>query len=78
MSTAITLAQAEAQLAALMTAQASNTLMVRYGDRSVTYRTSQEITGQINYWIRMINEIKRVNAGGSRHGYSVADFRKRT
>ncbi len=74
MSTAITLAQAEAQLAALLAAQSGNTLIVRYGDRSVTYRSTKELQEQINYWLRVINEKKRIQAGLSRHGHSVASF----
>lgn len=78
MSSAITLEQAQTKLAALMTAAASDSLMVRFGDRSVTYRNVQEINDQINYWARMVTELKRVALGAPRHGYSVADFRKRT
>lgn len=77
MSTAITLQQAQAQLDALMTAQAGHTLTVRYGDRSVTYRSAKEITDQINYWSRMVTELRRTTVGASRHGFGVADFRRR-
>ena len=76
--TAITLTQAQAQLAALMSAQSNNTLMVRYADRSVTYRSAVELTAQINYWTRMVTELQKTAIGASRHGHAVADFRKRT
>lgn len=72
----ITLEQAQAKLDALMEAQASETLMVRFGERSVTYRTGQEIIDQINYWSRVVTELRRVASGASRHGYAVADFRR--
>ena len=75
MTTAITLAQAQAQLDALMTAQSGNTLTVRFGERSVTYRTATEIIEQINYWSRLVTELSRTAMGASRHGYAVADFR---
>jgi hypothetical protein len=75
MTTAITLAQAQAQLDALMTSQSGNTLTVRFGDRSVTYRTAEEMTSQINYWARLVTELRRTAMGASRHGYAVADFR---
>lgn len=77
MTTAITQAQAQAKLDALMAASATDTLTVRFGERSVTYRTVQELQAQINYWARMVTELRRTAIGASRHGYGVADFRSR-
>jgi multidrug resistance efflux pump len=77
MTAAITLAQAQAQLDALMAAQATSTLTVRYADRSITYREAQDIIDQINYWTRLVTELQRTARGASRHGYAVADFRGR-
>ena len=77
MTTAITLAEAKAKLAALMAAQtAGNTLSVRFADRSVTYRNATDMQGDINYWARMVTELERMAVGASRHGSAVADFRR--
>lgn len=73
----ITLAQAQSNLDALLAASANNELMVRFGDRSVTYRSAKDITDQIAFWNRMVIQLTRTAAGGTRHGYSVADFGKR-
>lgn len=75
MTTAITQAQAQAKLDALLTASAGETLTVRFGERSVTYRSAQELTEQINYWARLVTELKRTAIGASRHGHALADFR---
>lgn len=75
MTTAITLAQAQAQLAALMAAQASNLRTVSIAGRSVSYASAQEMIDAINYWTRMCSVLSRQSDGVSRHGYSVADFR---
>jgi hypothetical protein len=72
---AITLEQAQAQLSALLSAQASNFRSVSIAGRSVTYASAEEMAAAINYWTRMVNELSRKAAGLSRHGYSVADFR---
>lgn len=77
MTTAITKAQAQAKLDALMAAVASETLTVRFGERSVTYRTVAELQAQINYWSRMVTELSRITIGAPRHGFSAADFRSR-
>lgn len=74
----ITLAQAQANLDALMAAQAGNPSGLRtvsIGGRSVSYASAQEMLEAINYWTRMVNTLQRRAAGGPRHGYSVADFR---
>lgn len=76
--TAITLTQAQTKLNALLAASAGETLTVRFGDRSVTYRSAQELQEQINYWARLVTELRRTAVGASRHGYAVADLRKRS
>ena len=70
----ITLAQAQAQLDALLAAQVSNVLVVRYGDRTVTYRTMDDLQTGITYWSRLVAERQRVAAGLSRHGFKLANF----
>lgn len=78
MSTAITLEQAQANLDALLAAQAAapgSLRSVSIGGRSVSYASAQEMTEAINYWTRMVNTLSRRAHGNPRHGYSVADFR---
>lgn len=72
----ITLAQAQAQLDALMLATTSQTLTVRYGERAVTYRSSSEILELINYWERRVAELSRVAGGEYRTSIRTADFRR--
>lgn len=72
----ITLAQAQAQLDALMAANVSQTLTVRYGERSVTYRNGTEITDLITYWERRVAELSRVAGGEYRTSVRLADFRR--
>lgn len=71
----ITVAQAQAQLDALLAAQAGQMLSVSIGGRTVTYRSLKDITDAIDYWSRTLARLQRVAAGGPRHGYSLADFR---
>ena len=71
----ITLEQAQAQLTALLGAQASNLRTVSIGGRSVSYASAGEMIEAINYWTRMVNTLQRQSDGIARHGYSVADFR---
>jgi hypothetical protein len=74
---AITLAQAQAQLAAMLAAQSSgNFRSVSIGGRTITYATAQEFQSQITFWARMVSELERKAAGLSRHGHSLADFRR--
>jgi len=73
----ITLAQAQANLDSLLAAQAGQMLSVSIGGRTVTYRSLKEITEAINYWSRMVTQLTRTAAGGTRHGYALADFRDR-
>ena len=78
MSTAITLEQAQANLDALLAAQAAapgSLRSVSIGGRSVSYASAQEMIEAINYWTRMVGKLQRQADGVSRHGYSVADFR---
>lgn len=70
----ITLSKAQAQLDALLAAQAGSTLTVRYGDRSVTYRQATEIAQLVTYWSRVIAQLQRRAAGVSRHGYVAANL----
>lgn len=72
----ITLAQAQAQLDALMAATASQTLTVRYGERAVTYRNAGEIIELITYWERRVAELSRVAGGEYRTSIRLADFRR--
>lgn len=72
---AITLEQAQAQLAALLAIQSSGLRTVSIAGRSVSYASAQEIIDAINYWTRVCNDLSRKASGLSRHGYSVADFR---
>lgn len=71
----MTLEQAQAQLDALLAAQASNLRSVSIAGRSVSYASTQEMIDAINYWERRVNELSRRAAGINRQGYSVADFR---
>jgi len=71
----ITVAQAQAQLDALLAAQAGQMLSVSVGGRTVTYRSLKEVTDAINYWSRLLAQLQRVAAGGPRVGHSLADFR---
>ena len=73
----ITLAQAQANLDSLLAAQAGQMLSVSIGGRTVTYRSLKEVTEAINYWSRMVTQLTRTAAGGTRHGYALADFRDR-
>jgi hypothetical protein len=67
----ITLAQAQAQLDALLAAQVGAELTVRFGERSVTYQSMEDLLKAIDYWNRMVTQLRR----GSRVSYSVAGFR---
>lgn len=70
----ITLAQAQSQLDALLAANTSQSLTVRYGERSVTYRNGAEIIELINYWERRIAELQRIAGGEYRTGVRLANF----
>jgi hypothetical protein len=76
MSTAITLEQAQAQLAAMLAAQsAGNLRSITINGRTTTFATTAEFLEQLNYWVRMVTEFQRRAAGRSRHGYAGASFR---
>jgi hypothetical protein len=76
MSTAITLEQAQAQLAAMLAAQSSGNLRsITINGRTTTFATSAEFLEQLNYWVRMVSDLQRRAAGRSRHGYVGASFR---
>lgn len=70
----ITLAQAQAQLDALLAAQSSNLLSVSLAGRSVSYRNAMDLIEAINYWSRIVAGFQRVAGGESRHGFSVSNF----
>jgi hypothetical protein len=71
----ITLAQAQAQLDALMVATASQSLTVHYGDRTVTYRSADDLIKLITFWERRVVELTNAAAGVPRHNIKLADFR---
>lgn len=71
----ITLAQAQAKLDALMAANESASLSVRYADRQVTYRSAGEIIDLINYWRREVARLSRVAAGRPSLSVRLADLR---
>lgn len=72
----ITQAQAQAQLDALLEAQLSNRLSVSVAGRTVTFRTAKDLIEAINYWSRILSDLRRVAAGGQRHGFSAANFQR--
>ncbi len=72
----ITLAQAQSQLDALLEAQSNNLLTVTIGNRSVSYRSAEDIQAQINYWHRIVNDLTRVAGNEPRHGFKVANFQR--
>lgn len=74
----ITLANAQTILDNLVEAQAAGVnefTSVTIAGRTVTYRNAADITQLINYWSRIVAQLRRKAAGRSRHGYAVADFR---
>lgn len=75
--TGITQAQAQAQLDALLAAQANNILSTSIGGRTVSFRSSADLIEAINYWSRVLAGIQRTAAGQSRHSLSAAAFRSR-
>lgn len=70
----ITTTQAQANLDALLAASASGMLSVRIGERSVTYRSMDELLSAIRFWQAKLAELQRKAAGGSRHSFGVASF----
>lgn len=70
----ITLAQAQAQLDALLTMQSSNMLAYSINGRSYSYRTFKDLLEAITFWERKVAALTRRAAGGPRHGYAVADL----
>jgi hypothetical protein len=73
--TMITVAQAQAQVDALLAAQQGGMLSVSIAGRTVTYRSLKDLTEALTYWTRVLAQAKRVQSGASRHGYAAADFR---
>ena len=70
----ITLSQAQTNLDALMTASASGMLSVRIGERSISYRSMDEMLKAIAFWRAEVARMQRVAAGGPRHNFGVASF----
>lgn len=70
----ISLSQAQTNLDVLMTASASGTLNVRIGERSISYRSMDELLKAIAFWRSEVSRMQRVAAGGSRHNFGVASF----
>lgn len=76
----ITLETAQSILDALLEQRAAGVShfgSVTIGGRTVTYRTSQDLAAEINYWARVVAGLQRQAGGESRHGFSVANFRSR-
>lgn len=71
----ITLAQAQAKLDALMAANESGSLSVRYGDRQVTYRSATEIIELVKFWRAEVARLTRIAAGGGSLSVRLASFR---
>lgn len=71
----ITLAQAQAKLDALMAANESASLSVRYADRQVTYRSASEIIDLIKWWRSEVARLTRIGAGGGSTSVRLASFR---
>lgn len=70
----ITLAQAQAQLDALLAATASQSLSVRYAERMITYRSAKDIIDLINFWRSEIARLSRIAAGRNGMAVRYADF----
>jgi hypothetical protein len=71
----MTLAQAQAQLDALLAAQgAGNFRSVTFNGRTVMYSTPAEMIEAVTYWRRTVAELQRKASGRSRHSVSHADF----
>lgn len=70
----ITLEQAQAQLDALLAAQASRVLEVRTGDRAVRYASLKEIAEQVTYWQRIVRQLTAESVGNPSTSYRLADF----
>ena len=70
----ITLAQAQAQLDALLEIQISGMLAMSIGGRSYSFRSSKDLIDAITFWERKVAALKRIAAGGPRHGFAVADL----
>lgn len=70
----ITLAQAQANLDALLAVQAGSMASVSIGGRSYTSRSASDLIDLINFWQRQVSVLSRVASGQSRHGYALADL----
>lgn len=70
----ITLAQAQVNLDALVNAQMTGSLAVSVGGRSLSFRTMKDLIEGISFWERKVAALTRIAAGGSKHGFAVADL----
>lgn len=72
----ITQAQAQSILDSLIAARASANDFgsVTIAGRTITYRNTEDLTKEINYWSRIVSGYQRQADGHSRHGFKVANF----
>lgn len=70
----ITLAQAQAQLDALLEMQATGMSSMSIGGRSYSFHSLSDMIEAINYWQSVVSQLQRVAAGGPRHDFAVADL----
>jgi hypothetical protein len=72
---AITLAQAEAQLALWLAADAAVATGQAYtiGSRSLTRADAREITAKLEYWEGKVNKLSGGRSGGPRVRYGVPE-----
>jgi hypothetical protein len=77
----MTLDQAQQIYDALVQAQIDDPLgtmgSVTVKDRSVQYRSADDLIKLINYYARLVAQLRRVAAGQSRIGYMLPNFRER-
>lgn len=70
----ITLAQAQEQLDAALSIQATGMLSMSINGRSYTYRSMKDLLEAITFWERKVNQLQRVTAGGARTDFAAADL----
>jgi hypothetical protein len=78
----ITLTQAQQILDKLIQAQIDDPIgalgSVNVAGRTVSFKTADDLIKMIDYWSAVVARLQRQAAGGSRHGFAVADFRGRS
>lgn len=74
----ITLADAQAILNTLIEAQKCDPAgaigSFSVGGHSVSYKSSQDLIDQVNYWSRTVAGLQRVASGQSRHSFVLPNF----